>query len=43
VLKHYPSDKVVEIDSIGSPARILHDILDHVVPVQDRHFKKFDG
>ena len=43
VLNHYPRDRVVEIDSIGSPARILHDILDIVVPQQDRHFKQFDG
>lgn len=43
VLAHYPADKVVQINSIGSPGQILHDILDHVVPVQDKHFKRFDG
>ena len=43
VLKHYPDSKLVRIDSIGSPAQILHDILDHAVPQQDKHFKRFDG
>jgi adenylate kinase len=43
VLRHYPADRIVEIDSIGSPGRVLHDILDHVVPQQDRHFQHFDG
>ena len=43
VLRHYPDDKIVDIDSMGSPARILHDILDHAVPQQDNHFKAFEG
>ncbi|MBB6429862.1 adenylate kinase family protein [Algisphaera agarilytica] len=43
VLQHYPADTIVDIDSIGSPARILHDILDHAVPQQDSHFKAFEG
>ena len=43
VLKHYPADRVVDINSIGSPGQILHDILDHVVPVQDQHFRLFEG
>jgi adenylate kinase len=42
VLKHYPAKNIISIDSIGSPARILHDILDHAVPQQDMHFRKFD-
>jgi len=43
VLRHYSADKVVDIDSMGSPARILRDILDHVVPQQNTHFETFDG
>lgn len=43
VLEHYPADVITEIDSIGSPARILHDILDYAVPEQDKHFRRFDG
>lgn len=43
VLKHYPAEHVVAINSIGSPGQILHDILDHAVPQQDSLFKQFDG
>ena len=43
VLDFYNDEDIIKIDSIGSPARILHDILDVVVPIQDRHFKTFDG
>ncbi|MEM6458895.1 MAG: nucleoside monophosphate kinase [Planctomycetota bacterium] len=43
VLGHYPAETIVEIDSIGSPAGILHDILDHAVPQQDAHFQQFEG
>lgn len=43
VLDHYAADTIVEIDSIGSPARILHDILDHAVPQQNNHFERFGG
>ena len=43
VLEYYPDAKVANIDSIGSPAQVLHDILDIVVPIQDRHFADFTG
>jgi adenylate kinase len=43
VLQHYPQDMIVEVNSIGSPATILHDILDTVVVIQDKHFTAFDG
>ena len=39
VLSHYPKEDQVEINSIGSPAQILHDILEGLVPVQDRIFR----
>ncbi|MFW6061045.1 MAG: adenylate kinase family protein [Phycisphaeraceae bacterium] len=42
VLDHYPSDMIVEVDSIGSPARVLRDVLDVVVPIQDAHFATFE-
>ena len=42
LLGHYPEDLVVEVDSIGSPAQVLHDVLEIVVPIQDKHFKHFD-
>mgnify|MGYP001953758318 CR=1 FL=1 len=43
VLEHYPKENIVSIDSLGSPARILHDILETVVPIQNKHFEAFAG
>lgn len=43
VLSHYPKDQQVEINSIGSPAQILRDILEGLVPVQDRIFRAADA
>ncbi|MEM6260795.1 MAG: nucleoside monophosphate kinase [Planctomycetota bacterium] len=40
VLDHYPSDKIVAVNSIGSPAAVLHDVLDFAVPTQDAHFSR---
>lgn len=38
VLSHYSSDLVAEVNATGSPARVLQQILTHVVPVQETHF-----
>ena len=38
VLEHYPREVVREVNSIASPAKILLDVLDVVVPIQDKHF-----
>jgi adenylate kinase len=43
VLEHYNRGDIVSINSIGSPAQILHDILETVVPIQNAHFKAFEG
>ena len=43
VLTHYRTECRTEIDSIGSPARILHDVLEALIPVQDRHFRAADA
>jgi len=43
VLNHYSPEAIVDVNSMGSPARVLRDILDVLVPIQDRHFGKFDG
>ncbi len=43
VLEHYPDDIVVDVDAMNSPAQVLHDILDFVVPAQNAHFAKFVG
>ncbi|MEE9403897.1 MAG: nucleoside monophosphate kinase [Algisphaera sp.] len=39
VLEHYPADQRIDINSIGSPAQILHDILEGLIPVQNEHFR----
>lgn len=39
VLGHYAGNLIEEVDSIGSPARIMRDILEIVVPLQDALFK----
>lgn len=38
VLECYPKEMIAEVDAIGSPARVLQHILEHVVPVQETHF-----
>jgi len=37
-LDFYDAEKVVEVDSIGSPAEVLRNILDEVVPIQNELF-----
>lgn len=41
VLSHYPKDKIVEVNSVGSPAMVLSEILRNVAPIQSAHFKGF--
>ncbi len=43
VLRYYDPALVVHVDSIGSPAQVLHSILDEVVPVQNEHFAKSES
>ncbi len=38
VLEYYPPELISEIDALGSPAAVLSNVLDVVVPVQDEHF-----
>lgn len=42
VLNHYPKDRVVEIESYDSPARVLGKVLDVVAPIQDQLFTQPD-
>ncbi|MCC6321616.1 MAG: nucleoside monophosphate kinase [Phycisphaerales bacterium] len=42
VLDCYDKAIISEVDAIGSPARVLQNILEHVVPVQEAHFRKPD-
>lgn len=43
VLTHYTKDRIVEIDSIGSPAMVLAEVLSVVAPIQTRHFASVDA
>jgi adenylate kinase len=40
VLDHYPDEMISEINAMGSPAEVLQQILNVVVPVQNEHFAK---
>jgi hypothetical protein len=40
VLEFYPSEDIVEVDAMNSPAEVLHDILDGLVKMQDAHFNR---
>jgi adenylate kinase len=37
VLGHYDPSLIVEVDSIGSPSQVLHDVLEKLIPVQNQH------
>lgn len=39
VLEYYPRSIIKEVNAIGSPASVLQHLLEHVVPVQETHFK----
>jgi adenylate kinase len=40
VLAFYPKEIVHEVDAMGSPAAVMRDILDVLVPMQDDHFRE---
>jgi len=42
VLGFYPKHLIKNVDSMGSPARVLRDILEIVVPIQDAVFKSVE-
>lgn len=41
LVAHYPKQKIVEVNSVGSPAMVLMRILDVLAPLQDQHFQSF--
>lgn len=43
MLDHYPADLRADINAIGSPARILRDILNVLVPIQEAHCQPWEG
>jgi adenylate kinase len=40
VLEQYPSSKISDVDSEGSPAEVLRRILDILIPVQSAHYAR---
>lgn len=40
VLEHYSSDNVARVDAMVSPAEVLSQILEILVPIQNAHFRK---
>lgn len=42
LLKYYPVQKIANVNSIGSPGKVLARILDYVVPIQDALFSSGD-
>ena len=43
VLDFYKPEIISEVDAIGSPAGVLGEVLNYVVPIQDAKFAEFDG
>jgi adenylate kinase len=41
VLEHYPKDKVAQIDAVQSPASVLRDVLNVIMPIQEDRFQPF--
>ncbi|MEX0726274.1 MAG: nucleoside monophosphate kinase [Planctomycetaceae bacterium] len=40
VLNYYPSELISRIEATGSPAQVLRDILDVLIPTQNEHFNR---
>lgn len=43
LLSYYPTEAIAKVDAIGSPARIIRDILNILLPILDAHFTAFAG
>ena len=39
VLEYYPKEMIFEVDAMRSPAEVLRQILDVLIPVQNEHFR----
>ncbi len=39
VLNYYPANLISQIEATGSPAQVLRDILNVLIPTQDEHFR----
>lgn len=43
LLEYYRPEMIANVDSIGSPGKVLGEILDFVGPIQDAHFSGMDS
>jgi adenylate kinase len=43
VLDYYDPGRIREVGSVASPAEVLRNVLDHLVPIQNAHFASFEG
>lgn len=43
MLDHFAAELIADIDAVGSPARVLRDILRSLVPILDRYCKPWEG
>jgi len=41
VLDHYDRGLIHEVGAVGTPAHVLRDVLNAVMPIQEKHFEKF--
>lgn len=39
VLEYYDEELIVDVNSMGSPAQVLHDVLETVIPIQNSVFR----
>ncbi|MHC4994512.1 MAG: adenylate kinase family protein, partial [Planctomycetota bacterium] len=40
ILEYYPDDMIAEVDALKSPAEVLQQVLEIVVPIQNAHYKR---
>lgn len=43
VLAHYSKDMIADVEAVASPAHVLRDILEVIMPIQESHFSMFKG
>lgn len=43
VLNCYPSDMIVDVPADGTPAEVMHELLSHLIPIQNEHLTQNSG
>jgi len=43
VLDYYQSDRISKVNAMASPAEVLRDVLNIVIPIQNAHFSRLDA